>query len=1009
MHPLAQSIALALGAVSMPVAVAQEDGQPVIEELVVTGIRGSLKNSMDVKRDSQGVVDALSAEDIGKFPDTNLAESLQRITGVSIDRNDFGEGSKVTVRGFGPDFNVVTLNGRQMPNTDLDDTVAAKSRSFDFAQLASEAVSAIEVYKTGKAKLTTGGIGSTINILSTRPLENPGLTASFAAKALVDDSNEADEDDWTPEISGIYSQTFADDTIGVSITGSYAERNGGYRIAEVQSGWNTLVSDGVDADFPGISDFTNPPQAGDIWGWPQDFRYGFNDVQRERTNAQLTLQWEPVESVRATLDYTYSEFEVDQQRQELSAWFGVPVAGEFTSATSDGVVVPVVYTDAACCDMSLGAGDWSRKNELDSLGFNIEWTPSDNLTLAVDYHSSEGEAGSNSPQGSHNALSSAIHNRNLTTINFGPDFGQMEIFSDPNVFPYGDFDVASGADGIIPTGNSFRNGFMKTEIEQLQLDMTWTFDNRFVDSIDFGVALTDIDNRSAYGANQGGDWGGFGSTGQLTGGGWNSPAGDGDANFDNSSFVERNLPAEFDDLSADGVNDVYYDVNFYPFMSDIYDYYAAGGSGGIPAIYANCASGTFCPPEQFQVDRRLNEETTSAYVQANFYWDWGDRPTNLAVGVRYDSTDVTAESLSPNYTSLLWLTANELQLQAEGDGIFIQNSGDYDYWLPNIDFDIEFLENVIFRASYSETITRPNYEDLDAGISVNQQARTDANSGGIAGNTGLKPFESENWDFSVEWYYGDSSYMSAGYYRKDVDNFIGTGVRNEVVYSDLVQPRSGPREQEALDNVVNPANEGLEVLQYYRDQGWVDPVTGELLGSLDSYDPLEFTLTVPSNANDAEIDGFEIALQHVFGDSGFGGIINYTTVDGDIEYDNSTIGLDQFALLGLSDSYNIIAFYDKHGIQARLAYNWRDDFLENTVQGNNQQEPIYVEDYGQLDFNISYTFDGVAFSPDGNLTIFAEGINVTDEKLSKYGRHPLMRVSATQTGERYAFGFRYTF
>src|SRR6185503_21145805 len=145
---------------------AQEQAGSELEEVVVTGLRGSLKASMEIKRDSTGVVDAISAEDIGKFPDTNLAESLQRITGVSIDRVN-GEGSAVTVRGFGPTFNLVTLNGRQLPAASVGTITGnptsagaqGTSRSFDFATLASEGVSGLEVYKTGNAAVPSGGIG----------------------------------------------------------------------------------------------------------------------------------------------------------------------------------------------------------------------------------------------------------------------------------------------------------------------------------------------------------------------------------------------------------------------------------------------------------------------------------------------------------------------------------------------------------------------------------------------------------------------------------------------------------------------------------------------------------------------------------------------------------------------------------------------------------------------------------------------------------------------------------
>ena len=175
---------LALGFSAQPVFA--QDAAGAADEIVVTGIRASLREAMDIKRDAQGVVDAISAEDIGKFPDTNLAESLQRITGVSIDRNS-GEGSKVTVRGFGPDFNLVLLNGRQMPASELGSCCAAPaSRSFDFANLAAEAVAGVEVYKSGRASLPTGGIGSVINIKTPRPLDRPGFQGSLAAKGVED-------------------------------------------------------------------------------------------------------------------------------------------------------------------------------------------------------------------------------------------------------------------------------------------------------------------------------------------------------------------------------------------------------------------------------------------------------------------------------------------------------------------------------------------------------------------------------------------------------------------------------------------------------------------------------------------------------------------------------------------------------------------------------------------------------------------------------------------------------
>ena len=167
---------------------AQEDAKD-LDTVVVVGIRGALESAMNLKRDSQGVVDGISSEDIGKFPDTNLAESLQRISGVSIDRTASGEGSKVTVRGIGPDYNLVLLNGRQMPAAgNANGAGVSNSRAFDFANLASESISGVEVYKTSRAANPAGGIGATLNIKTARPLE-AGNLANIGIKGVYDTSN----------------------------------------------------------------------------------------------------------------------------------------------------------------------------------------------------------------------------------------------------------------------------------------------------------------------------------------------------------------------------------------------------------------------------------------------------------------------------------------------------------------------------------------------------------------------------------------------------------------------------------------------------------------------------------------------------------------------------------------------------------------------------------------------------------------------------------------------------
>src|SRR5688572_8688817 len=253
------------GAVLINPVYAQDQASEELEEVVVTGLRGSLKASMETKRDAIGVVDAISAEDIGKFPDTNLAESLQRITGISIDRRN-GEGALVTARGFGAQYNMVTLNGRTMPAADAfaggnsgDGGVAGQSRAFNFANLASDSISAIEVYKTGKADIATGGIGATLNVKTARPFDNDEPIVNVGLKAVNDTTNRTG-DDITPEVSGIFSFADDDKTWGVGLSASYQKRDSGSSSSTVND-WNVRTWDPANqtTSFADNAQFVNAP------------------------------------------------------------------------------------------------------------------------------------------------------------------------------------------------------------------------------------------------------------------------------------------------------------------------------------------------------------------------------------------------------------------------------------------------------------------------------------------------------------------------------------------------------------------------------------------------------------------------------------------------------------------------------------------------------------------------------------------------------------------------------
>src|ERR1700738_2337265 len=200
-----------------------------LAEVVVTGIRSSITTSRAIKRDSMEIVDAIAPEDIGKLPDTTMEESLERITGVSIDRSG-GEGAFITVRGFGPEFNTVLLNGRQIATA--PDPSQASGRSFSFDTLASELISGVEVYKSSTARLQSGGVGSTIDIKTARPFDYAGFKFSGSADANYEENSKKA----SPDASFLISDRFADGRLGILASGSYQRRKDRLNQAETD-GW----------------------------------------------------------------------------------------------------------------------------------------------------------------------------------------------------------------------------------------------------------------------------------------------------------------------------------------------------------------------------------------------------------------------------------------------------------------------------------------------------------------------------------------------------------------------------------------------------------------------------------------------------------------------------------------------------------------------------------------------------------------------------------------------------
>ncbi|MDA8946163.1 TonB-dependent receptor [Luminiphilus sp.] len=973
------AVSVALGAVAAaPVAAQESDSanSQIMEEVVVTGIRSSLKRAMDTKRDATGVVDAITAEDIGDFPDTNLAEALQRITGVSIDR-DRGEGARVTVRGFGADFNLVTLNGRQMP------THSGYGRSFDFGDIASESVSGVEVYKTADASIPTGGIGATINVLTSKPLDNPGLTASLSAKGVKDQSSFSGEE-WTPELAFIVSQTFLDDTVGISVTGSFQERQSGQASAS-NNEWKEYRGD-VDVN----GNFTPSLTGNNLMATPQNLGYSLDEWTRERINGQITLQWQPLENLTATLDYTYAELDLRHTANTISAWFASGSgSGVSTLIDESGVSSPLVYTETNSePDLSMGAFLDASINERKSTGLNIIWDPTDRLSLELDYHDSSATRDPNSAFGSSAQVAMSIFGRELTSVNYTTELPVLTLGMAEPISP----------DDLQISGSVFGNAWADMNIEQTQFDGSFELTDTL--TLNFGAAQTVVDNYSAGSNVQRNTWGqsatsAFGSVADLA--------------------VPVSLSGLYSELAGgDQVNQNFFVADMASLVTRAEYLQSLPSSNPMHLAQAStggdCGTG-FCPSSTPDSYDSFEEESIATYLQLKFMGELFNRPFNARLGARYEETEVDSYTEILDYAGVEWTGGNEFELVPTGDVIPSTFGGKYDFILPSLDMDIELTDDLVMRASFSQTVARAGYGSLTAGLSVPPTSLPRVIEGepeelfANGGNPGVLPYEADNLDLSLEYYYGDASYISAGYFDKKVRNWISTQTiaTNEILFPNAVSPGLGPLYQDAaaailaLEGGSYPANGTIRdyILANYADQPGVDQESGVITGVVGRDGAIPFTVRAAVNSDREEsIDGWELAWQHNFWDTGLGFIANMTLADGSATYDNTNFE-SQFALGGLSDTLNFVAFYDKYGLQARIAYNWRDGYYSG-----GDVKPSYQTEYEQIDATVSYEFAG-------GLVAFVEGINITNETFRSHARSTYQTYGVGQIGARYNVGFRY--
>ncbi|MDC9519926.1 TonB-dependent receptor [Pseudoalteromonas sp. Angola-31] len=871
-----------------------------VEVIAVTGIRSSLRSSMLDKKASNVVTDGIKAEDLGKFPDLNVAESLQRITGVAIDRSG-GEGQAVTIRGFGPQFNTVLVNGRQIA-TD------SAGREFNFDVLAADQITGADIYKSNSATLQEGGIGGTVNVTTARPFDFGGLHVIGSVKGMYESLSE----EVSPSASFLVSNTFNDDKLGVLFAITNQQR-------KLQN--NQILT----AGWRGGQTISNP-QDGVLYDnayIPRNWDQVVDEQDRERTNASLVLQYAPSDDITITVDGLISKFEVDSSVRDLASWFEPDRVGSATIDPETGTLL--TFTQEVGLGNASGnpATDFvshtrnSRDVTNKAFGINVDWQVNESLKAKFDVSRSTAE-------------NDRAGNDRFNVVGIINSYSFDGTGSVPTVQHDG-FENGSLPDASLARlhyneiGNQFTD---EDEITEIKADFEYVPDKGPVDRINFGAYRQERE-KSSFQI--------FGSQCQFCGYGTEAP-------LDEIDFEAYSASNYFPGLID----------TFYSYDGDkMLDYLAEQGFPVEPTLQNNRYT--------------INEDITSLYMDFTIGFDLADMPVTVNMGARYSETDIEVAAVQSFISDVIPTSDATLFQNVFGPATDIQEGTSYSNLLPSFNVKLELQDNMILRFAAYDSITRPTMSQLSPATTFNEPRRQNLTASG--GNPALKPFQSENWDISYEWYYNDANLFSFAVFSKEVDDFIVTLTGDETY--DMTD-RTGPD---------------------FACTTCTDQSDAELNGSSEVY-----TVSRPQNGESATVTGYEIGVTHMF-ENGFGFIANATVVDSDISVDGDTS--QTFALEGLGDSQNLVLFYEQDNWQARVAFNNREGFLRLVDNGFNG-EPVNVETYGQWDISASYDINE-------NFTIFAEGINITEEELVQTGRFANQIYSVEDNGSRYAFGIRGTF
>lgn len=923
--------------------------------VVVTGFRESLNNALNIKKNSDGIIDIIKAEDISKFPDANLAESMQRVPGVSVAQGDGGEGKQITVRGLNAGFTRVRINGIEATTatgaSDINGSTN-RGRAFDFSVFAAELFNSLAVRKTSEAAVEEGSLGATVDLRTARPLDFKGQTFSIGGQELYNDLAHKAQ----PRLTALYSNRWETPfgKVGALVSLAYSKRSAieeGYEAvdivsastnngfcsplgASVQNPANAAVK-GIDANNCGfgvprtsnagaynsvvsrLDDFggtvANPPPGSGAFQ-PRIPRYRRSQTDYERAGLTSSFQWRPDRVTEVNLDVMGGQYKNKRYDNYIEAIsFGRDMTengkgqtsivaaqfdpnGRWTSGTFNGVDIRSeglldVYTTL------FKQGVLSARRDLtDRLSVDVMFGSSDSRLSNPERATVQIDAPNV------NGFSWDFAGRGVPALNFGMDV------ANPNAFSFGPQDPNGTVHGNFVGRYLLTTNKLKTNAINLSYEVT--------DNLTIRTGLSARRN----------NWFNY----EVPSGGIPTQALPSGVSL---ASLTRQISG-FGDSLGGGIPSSWTAIDLDKLRS-VYD------------IECHCGAVALSPYQlQNQIKRAVSEKIDALYLSGDFKLNAWTIPLRGNVGVRAAQTSTTA-----------------MQLIKDATGALVPRVVDHKYrdWLPALNVTATLPHDLLMRFSAGKTLSRAEYVDLSPAASVNVTSQTVT-----VGNPTLDPIRADTYDLQAEWYYAKNAMISVGAFHKNIKSFIQR-TSELLPYSDLGLANS------------------------YLTAGGCSITGGVPACAVQPDTPVTVSRMV--NTPGGPLDGLEFNLQTPFSFlpgtlSNFGALFNYTRVTSKITYitrpDNpktpaNELLTEQANFIGLSpNAYNLTVYYEDKQFSARVSVAHRSSFIRDVLRDANGSDHSFADPSTTVGFSASYNV-----TPQLRLSFEAQ--NLTDEA-QRYGK-----------------------